>query len=359
VNDLSTTPAGLLEPLCASITAPDDAVREAAVRAFDAKTKPRRSLGRVETLAADVAAIRGTTALGELVAGIVVAAGDHGVAVEGVSAYPAEVTEQMVANIAGGGAAISVLARTTGARLVLVDAGTAAERVHPGALDVRVARGTGNIAVEPAMTHAQATTLLLGGAELARGLVREGVNLIALGEMGIANSTVAAALTAALAPADPGLVCGHGTGVDDRGREHKVVIVRRALAASQADATAPLATLAALGGFEIAFLTGVTLGAAAARVPVLLDGFITGAAALAAIRIEPAAGGFLIASHRSREPGHRVILDALGLAPLVDLDLRLGEGSGAALCIPLVAAALALYADMATFAAAGVTDAGA
>ena len=177
--------------------------------------------------------------------------------------------------------------------------------------------------------------------------------------MGIANSTVAAALTAALAPADPGLVCGHGTGVDERGREHKVAVVRRALAVADPDPADPVGVLAALGGFEIAFLAGVALGAAASRVPVLLDGFITGAAALAAVRIEPAAGASMIASHRSQEPGHRVILDALGLAPLVDLDLRLGEGSGAALCIPLVAAALALYAEMATFGDAGVTDAGA
>jgi nicotinate-nucleotide--dimethylbenzimidazole phosphoribosyltransferase len=349
----------VLDDVINAIAAPDPALRVEAQRLFDGKTKPRGSLGRVETLVADLAAIRGTVALGTLRAGIVIAAADHGVAAEGVSAYPQEVTEQMVANIATGGAAISVLARETGARLVLVDAGTKAEHVHAGALDVRVGQGTANFAAAPAMTRTQAVTLMERGAGLAAELAGDGVNLLALGEMGIANTTAASALCAALLPADPGLVCGHGTGIDAETRLHKVHVVGRALERAHPDPDDPIGTLAELGGFEIAFLAGVTLGAAAARVPVLLDGFITGAAALAAARTQPRVTGSLIASHRSREPGHRLVLDDLGLSPLVDLDLRLGEGSGAALCLPLVALALALYADMATFDAAGVTDAGA
>jgi len=351
--------AAALEALCASVGLPDARVRASAERALDAKTKPRRSLGRIESLAADIAAIRGSTDLGDFRPVVVVAAGDHGVAIEGVSAYPQVVTQQMVANIAGGGAAISVLAREFGARLVVVDAGTLAPVVHPGAVDARVRAGTGNIAVEPAMRHGEAIALVLHGAALARELAAEGCNLIALGEMGIANTTVASALASAYLHLDPDVVTGTGTGIDSDARRRKVEVIRRALAiANPADAE-PVATLAMLGGCEIAYLAGVAVGAAAARIPVLLDGFISTAAALVATRLAPSVGDSLIASHCSQEPGHVVVLEALGLRALVDLELRLGEGSGAALCIPLVRAALALLADMATFSAVGVTDTGA
>jgi nicotinate-nucleotide--dimethylbenzimidazole phosphoribosyltransferase len=322
----------------------DERARAAAQAALDAKTKPRGSLGRLEELAARVAAIRGTPEPGRLEAAVVVAAGDHGVAAEGVSAYPAEVTRQMLANFEAGGAAVCVLVRAAGARVHVVDVG--------------VGQPTRNIARGPAMSRNEACCLLDEGAAYAAELAADGVGLVALGEMGIANSTVAAALASALLGADAERVCGRGTGVDDEGLRRKVAVVRRALAANPVDRDDPVAVLAALGGFELAFLCGVALGAAARRMVVLLDGFISSVAALVAARLAPAAAEAMIAAHLSPEPGHRLVLDALGLEPVLDLGLRLGEGSGAALCLPLLDAALAVLDEMATFATAGVTDAG-
>jgi nicotinate-nucleotide--dimethylbenzimidazole phosphoribosyltransferase len=348
-----------LAAVVAAVASPDERVRAATRAALDAKTKPRGSLGRLEELVCVVAAIRGTATPGALAAAVVLAAADHGVAAEGVSAYPQEVTGQMVANIAAGGAAVSVLSRHAGARLVIVDCGTLAPSGLPGVLDRRAGPGTADIALGPAMSRAVAVGLIVAGAELASELAADGAGVIAVGEMGIANSTAAAALSAALLPAAPGAVCGRGTGIDAAGLERKVEIVGRALAANAGAAADAVGALAALGGFEIAFLAGVCLGAAGARVPVVLDGFITGAAALAAARIAPAVTGSMIAAHRSTEPGHRLQLDALGLAPVLDLGMRLGEGSGAALVLPIVRAGLAILADMASFDSAGVTDAGA
>jgi nicotinate-nucleotide--dimethylbenzimidazole phosphoribosyltransferase len=315
-----------------------------ARRAYDSKTKPRGSLGRLEDLGCRLAAIRGFVP-GRLEAAIVVAAGDHGVADEGVSAYPQEVTAQMVANFAAGGAAINVLARRAGAQLVVVDAGTAVPFEHELVRSARMGAGTANMTLGPAKRAFAAADALV--SEL------DGVDVVGLGEMGIANTTSASALTAALLGADPELVCGRGTGLDDAGVARKVDAVRRALAANEgAD------PLTALGGFEIAFLAGIVLACERRRVAVLLDGFITGAAALAATRVSPSAVDVMIASHRSSEPGHRLVLEALGLEPLLDLGLRLGEGSGAALALPLLDASIAILAEMATFGDAGVTDAG-
>jgi nicotinate-nucleotide--dimethylbenzimidazole phosphoribosyltransferase len=306
-----------------------------ARRAYDAKTKPRGSLGRLEDLGCRLAGIRGFVP-DRLEKAIVVAAGDHGVAEEGVSAYPQEVTAQMLANFAAGGAAINVLARQAGARLVVVDRGVGA--------------GTRNMTRGPAMTADEVERELAAADDLVDEL---DVDVIALGEMGIANTTSASALTAALLGVEPALVCGRGTGLDDEGVTRKVDAVRRALAANEgAD------PLTALGGFEIAFLAGVALACERRRIAVLLDGFITGAAALAAAYISPSVTGVLIAAHRSPEPGHALILDALGLEPLLDLGLRLGEGSGAALALPLLDASVAILAEMATFGDAGVTDSG-
>jgi nicotinate-nucleotide--dimethylbenzimidazole phosphoribosyltransferase len=306
-----------------------------ARRAYDAKTKPRGSLGRLEDLGCRLAAIRGFVP-DRLEKAIVVAAGDHGVAEEGVSAYPQEVTAQMLANFAAGGAAINVLARQAGARLVVVDRGVGA--------------GTRNMTKGPAMTADEVQRELAAAADLVDDL---DVDVIGLGEMGIANTTSASALTAALLGVEPALVCGRGTGLDDEGVTRKVDAVRRALAANEgAD------PLTALGGFEIAFLAGVALACERRRIAVLLDGFITGAAALAAAHISPSVTGVLIAAHRSPEPGHALVLDALGLEPLLDLGLRLGEGSGAALALPLLDASVAILAEMATFGDAGVTDSG-
>ena len=317
---------------------------EAARRALDAKTKPRGSLGRLEQLAVQIATVRGTPQPGRLAAAIVVAAADHGVAAEGVSAYPAEVTRQMLANFEAGGAAVCVLARAAGARVDVVDVG--------------VGRPTGNIADGPAMSQTEARRLLDEGRAYTRALEADGVGIVALGEMGIANSTVAAAVAAALLDVEAERVCGRGTGIDDEGLRHKVAVVRRALEANPVDNDDPIAVLAALGGSELAFLCGVALAATGLRMVVVLDGFISSVAALVAARLDPTAAGSMIAAHLSPEPGHPLVLEALGLAPLLDLGLRLGEGSGAALSLPLLDAALAVLEEMATFEAAGVTDAG-
>jgi nicotinate-nucleotide--dimethylbenzimidazole phosphoribosyltransferase len=317
---------------------------ESARRALDAKTKPRGSLGRLEEVAIRIAAIRGTPQPGRLDAAVVVAAADHGVAEEGVSAYPAEVTGQMLANFEGGGAAVCVLTRAAGARVHVVDVG--------------VGRPSGNIARGPALSEEGVRRLLREGDACAAMLAADGIGIVALGEMGIANSTVAAALAAALLDVDAELVCGRGTGVDDEGLARKVAVVRTALAANPVDRADPIAVLAALGGSELAFLCGVALGAAARRMVVVLDGFISSVAGLVAARIAQGAVDSMIAAHLSPEPGHRRVLDELGLEPLLDLGLRLGEGSGAALCLPLLDAALAVLDEMATFDSAGVSDAG-
>jgi nicotinate-nucleotide--dimethylbenzimidazole phosphoribosyltransferase len=319
---------------------------EAARQAYDAKTKPRGSLGRLEELGCRLAAIRGFVPR-KLDAAIVVAAGDHGVAHEGVSAYPQEVTAQMVANFATGGAAINVLARQAGARLVVVDAGVATPTEHELVRPVRLGAGTANLAEGPAMTEQEVQRAFTAAAELVDEL--GDVDVVGVGEMGIGNTTSASALTAALLGVEPETVCGPGTGLDDAGVAHKVETVRRALRVN-----AGRDPLTALGGFEIAFLAGVIRACAARRIAVLLDGFITGAAALAS----GVAADTLIASHRSPEPGHALVLAELGLEPLLDFGLRLGEGSGAALALPLLRAAVAILDEMATFADAGVTDAG-
>jgi nicotinate-nucleotide--dimethylbenzimidazole phosphoribosyltransferase len=330
------------------VTAADD-----ARRAFDAKTKPRGSLGRLEDLGVRLAGIRGFVP-SSLEAAIVVAAADHGVAREGVSAYPSEVTAQMVLNFAAGGAAINVLARQAGARLVVVDAGVATPVEAEGVRQLRLGAGTASFASGPAMSEEQARRGLEMGSELVASLGR--VDVVGLGEMGIGNTTSASAVTAALLDVEPEEVCGRGTGIDDEGLARKVDVVRRGLEANTS--REPLAVLAGLGGFELAVLAGAVLGCARERIAVLLDGFITTAAALVAVRLEPGAADVLIASHRSPEPGHARLLDALGEEPLLDLSLRLGEGTGAALALPLLRSAVAILAEMATFADAGVTDAG-
>jgi nicotinate-nucleotide--dimethylbenzimidazole phosphoribosyltransferase len=321
---------------------PRAAVADAARARLDAKTKPRGSLGRLEDLAVRIAEIRGSATPGRLRAAVVVAAADHGVAARGVSAYPQEVTAQMLANFASGGAAVCVLARLAGAELRVFDLGVGA--------------GTADMTGGPAMTGGQARDCIDRGRRVASDLAAEGFGIVALGEMGIGNTTSASAMTAALLGVEPELVCGPGTGLDAAGVRHKVDVVRRALEANElGDAEA---VVAAVGGFETAFLAGVAIGAAERGLVVLLDGFITGAAALAAERIRPGTRSAMVAAHRSPEPGHALVLDALELDPLLDLGLRLGEGSGAALALPIVHASLAILEEMATFESAGVTDAG-
>ncbi len=341
-----------------SVPPVDEEARSAARAELDRKTKPRGSLGRLEDLAVTLAGIRGNVALEPLRAAIVVAAADHGVAREGVSAYPQEVTRQMLGNFASGGAAICVLARRAGAELVVVDAGVIEPLAHPAVRDLRLGPGTDNAAAGPAMTREQASEAMSRGEALAHELLGAGANVVALGDMGIGNTTSASALACAFLGCDPVAVCGAGTGLDAEGVAHKVAVVQRMLDRNRPDPSDAVGVLAALGGFEIALLAGVALGAAERRAVVVLDGFITSAAALAAMRLEPEIAGYLVASHRSPEPGHALVLAELGLEPLLDLGMRLGEGSGAALALPLLEAARAILVEMATFDDAGVTDTG-
>jgi nicotinate-nucleotide--dimethylbenzimidazole phosphoribosyltransferase len=346
-----------VEEIAIEIQALDQQAMESARQRQLQLTKPPGSLGRLEALSIQLAGITGQAQPRVDSKAIVVMAGDHGVTAEGVSAYPAEVTPQMVLNFLHGGAAINVLARQVGARVVIVDMGVAAPLdPHDDLLDRKVALGTANMAQGPAMTIEQAEMALAVGRDLAAQLAAEGVQLLGTGEMGIGNTTPSSALTAVLTGAPVTDVVGRGTGVDDDGLARKVEIVERALQVNRPAADEPLAALAKVGGFEIAGLAGLILGAAQARVPVVIDGFITGAAALVAARLAPAAVDYMIASHQSVEIGHRVILENLGLVPLFKLDLRLGEGTGAALAMHTIEAAARVLREMATFESAGVSD---
>jgi nicotinate-nucleotide--dimethylbenzimidazole phosphoribosyltransferase len=348
-----------LDDLLAKVAACSDRVREQARSALDGKTKPRGSLGFLEDIAVQYAAVRGEVTPGSPRFAVVVAAADHGVSARGVSAYPVEVTAQMVANIAAGGAAVAVLSRQAGVRLVVVDAGSRADTVPVGVLDRRQLRGSGDITVGAAMPRREAVRLLLAGAELARDLAADGITAVGIGEMGIGNSTVAAALTAALLSVSAVQVTGPGTGVTGAALAAKVDLVDTALRRWRATTSAsPVAVLAELGGLEIAFLTGLVLGAAAARMLVVMDGFITTSAALVACALAPAAVDALIAGHRSPEPGHAIALEALRRRPILELDLRLGEGSGAVVASSVIGAAVAILTEMASFDSAGVTDTG-
>jgi nicotinate-nucleotide--dimethylbenzimidazole phosphoribosyltransferase len=349
-----------LERTCASIAAPARQIAEQTQRLLDVKTKPRGSLGKLEQLACRVAAIRGLPKPPAPTKAIVVLAADHGVANEGVSAFPQAVTRQMLLNFAGGGAAINVLSRQCGARLFVADLGV----VEPlegaaGVRSLRVGAGTRSFLREAAMTREQALRALEIGIEIADELIEQGIDLVGLGEMGIANTTSASALTVAFTGASVDDVTGRGTGIDDTTLLHKRDVIRRSLALHGPDFSDGVETLAKLGGFEIAGLAGVALGCAARRVPVIVDGFISSVAALVAAKIAPLAKASMLSSHRSVEGGHRHVLAALDLEPMFDLDLRLGEGTGAALAMQWVEAALRILNEMSTFEAAGVSDSGA
>ncbi len=346
-----------LGELTATIALPDARWAERAWARLDDLTKPPRSLGELETIAARVAAVQRTERPAVERKAVVLAAGDHGVVAEGVSPYPQEVTGQMVANFAAGGAAINQIADAVGAELVLLDVGTVGGGSPVAGLRVeRVRPGTANMACGPAMTREEAEAAVLIGARVAGELAADGVSLLGTGEMGIGNTTAAAAVTAALTGVEPAGVVGRGTGLDDEGVARKADVVRRALDVNAVDSADPLGVLAAVGGLEIAALAGVVLGGARAGVCVVSDGFVSGAAALLAARMCPAASGYLFASHRSAEPGHGVILETLGLSPLFDLGMRLGEGTGAALAMPVIDAACSMMSGMATFSEAGVSD---
>jgi nicotinate-nucleotide--dimethylbenzimidazole phosphoribosyltransferase len=341
-----------------SIPPIDEEARRLARDRQDRLTKPAGSLGRLEVLSVDLAGMTGRIdpPLGHRV--VFTLAADHGVAAEGVSAYPREVTAQMVLNFLAGGAAVNVLARMVGARVVVADLGVDADLPnHPSLRSLKVRRGTDSITRGPAMSVDEARQAIDHGRHLVLDEMEHGLDVALTGDMGIGNTTASAALICALTGLDPQDVVGRGTGVDDAGLARKREAVRAALDVNaERISRGPLDALAALGGLEIAGLVGVIIEAASQRKPVVIDGFISGAAALAAARIAPGATAYMVASHRSQELGHAAALQQLGLKPLFDLDLRLGEGTGALLALPLLDAAVRTLNEMATFDEAGVSD---
>lgn len=346
-----------LQDVCDRIQPLDPRLSGKAQSQLDHLTKPLGSLGRLEELAARYVTITGELKPAVPRGVVFTFAADHGVTQEGVSAYPRKVTPQMVLNFLRGGAGVNVLARHAGVDVRVVDIGVDHDfGAVPGLIAKKVRQGTGNISREPAMTRAQAEQSILIGVELATLAVQEGIGLIGTGEMGIGNTTPSAAIAAVMTghPADE--VTGRGTGIDDAGHERKIQVIRQAIDLHRPDRADPLGVLAKVGGLEIGGLAGVILGGAAARVPVVLDGFIAGAAALIAVGLQPRCREYLIAAHRSVERGHQAVLDHLSLKPLLDLDLRLGEGTGACLGMGLVCAAVKIYAEMATFDEAGVSE---
>jgi len=329
-----------------------------AARARHAQlTKPQGSLGRLEELAIQVAGITGQSRPRLERKAIVVCAGDHGVVAEGVSAFPQEVTAQMVLNFLRGGAAINVLARHVDARVVVMDVGVAADLPPHADLRVRkIGHGTANIALGPAMTRAQAEQSIEVGIATIEEEIARGLDIVGTGDMGIGNTTPASAIVATFTDLSAARVTGRGTGVDDAGLARKVATVERALEINRPNPTDPLDVLSKVGGFEIGAIAGLVLGAAAHRIPVVVDGFISTAGALIATELCPAARDYCIAAHRSVEIGHQAMLAHIGLNPLLDLNMRLGEGTGAALAISLVEAACRVLDEMATFAEAEVSD---
>lgn len=337
------------------IPAPDDAVMDAARMHQAQLIKPPGALGELEALAIRLAGLQGRVLPRVDRVQISVFAADHGIAVEQVSAFPQAVTAQMIDNFAAGGAAISVLARALGATLEVIDLGTVGvSRAVRGVRRERIAARTANFSREAAMSPAQLAAALASGGAAARRAHAAGAELLIGGEMGIANTSSATALAAAVLGVAPQRVSGPGTGLDAGGIAHKIRIIERALVLHCVQPQEPLELLRRLGGFEIAALVGYALAGAQLGLPMLVDGFIASSAALIATRQAPACAAWLLFAHRSTEPGHRLVLDALAARPLLELGLRLGEGSGAALAVPLLRLACALHAGMASFAEAGV-----
>jgi nicotinate-nucleotide--dimethylbenzimidazole phosphoribosyltransferase len=334
-----------------------DAAAMAAARERQANlTKPPGALGRLEELSVQLAGITGVLRPSLSPRQVIVCAGDHGVTVEGVSAYPSEVTAQMVLNFLHGGAAINVLARQFGATVQVLDAGVAADLpAHPLLCAAKVRRGTANLRREPAMSRDEAAAAIAAGIVAAQQAIAGGACVLATGDMGIGNTTASAAIAAVLTGKPPAEVTGLGTGLDSVQWRHKVTVIEEALARHAPDPSDALDVLAKVGGLEIGAIGGVILAGAAACVPVIVDGIISTAGAAIAVGLCPAVQPFLIAGHRSVEPGHATLLQHLGLRPLIDLDLRLGEGTGAVLALPLLDAAVATLNDMATFAEAQVS----
>ncbi len=344
-------------PWQTAIPSPSQTHRETALSRQGQLTKPAGSLGRLETLAVDLAALQNTDTPGADRISIAVFAADHGVCAEGVSAFPQAVTGQMIANFVAGGAAISVMARHLQARLEVINLGTATPPpTSDGVVDETIAAGSANLARQAAMSTAQLEQALAAGDRAAQRAADQQAQLFIGGEMGIGNTTSASAMACALLAEPAVALAGPGTGLDAEGVCHKVTVIERALA-RHGDNREPLAVLASLGGFEIAALAGALIGSAARGIPVLVDGFIVTVAALAAVRLRPDLRDWLLFAHHSREPGHTRLLEALNAEPVLNLSMRLGEGSGAAVAVPVIRSACALHNGMATFADAGVNNA--
>ena len=335
----------------------DESARNAALARQQQLTKPPGALGQLETLAIHLAAMQGREKPQVDKVFISVFAGDHGIAEENVSAFPQLVTAEMVKNFARGGAAICVLARQLDAKLEVVNLGTAFDTgTLPGVLQCNIGKGTSNFAKQPAMTEAQLAAAMQAGRDSAEHAANLGTQLYIGGDMGIANTTSAAALACALLQHTPQQLAGPGTGLDANGVQHKAAVIARALALHAANLNDPLEILRRLGGFEIAALAAAYISCAQRGITVLVDGYITTAAALIAVRINPEISPWLIYSHRSAEPGHILMLNALQAETLLELGMRLGEGSGAGMAVPLLRLACALHNEMATFAEASVSE---
>jgi nicotinate-nucleotide--dimethylbenzimidazole phosphoribosyltransferase len=346
-----------LNDVVARIQSPDRSLLAQAQARLDRLTKPVGSLGRLEEVAARYAMLSGEMKPAVPRGAVFTFAADHGVAIEGVSAYPREVTPQMVLNFLRGGAGVNVLARHVGVEVRVVDIGVAYDfGVVPGLIQKKIMPGTSNFLKQPAMSREQAEQAMMVGVELSTEAVSQGIGLIGTGDMGIGNTTASSAMTAVMTGRSAAEVTGRGTGIDDAAHARKITVIRQALATHRPDRADPMGVLSKVGGLEIAGLAGLILGAAACRVPVVLDGFISGAAALIAVGLQPRCREYLIASHRSVECGHQAILDHLDLKPLLDLGLRLGEGTGACLGMQLVFAAVKIMTEMATFGEAGVSE---
>lgn len=348
----------LLDQTVQAICPLDTVAMDAARARQNNLTKPPGSLGRLEALSIQVAGITGQARPILKEKAVITCAGDHGVVAQGVSAFPQEVTPQMVHNFLNGGAAINVLARHVGARVIVVDAGVAADfDPQPGLVIKKVAYGTADMTAGPAMSRAQAIQAIEAGIQVVQDEISRGLSMVATGDMGIGNTTPSSAIVAAITGQPVSQVTGRGTGINNEQLAHKAAVIEKALAINQPNPNDALDVLSKVGGFEIGAIAGVILGAAAHRIPVVIDGFISTAGALIAGELAPLARGYMIAAHVSVEVGHKTMLQHLGLSPCLDFDLRLGEGTGAALVISVVEAACKVLNEMATFESAGVSGA--
>jgi len=346
-----------IKKICKEIPGVDQELIIETQQRLDNLTKPLGSLGRLEELSKQICGITGKAdpVLNNKV--IFTLAADHGVTRQGVSAYPQEVTAQMVYNFLAGGAGINVLAKHVGARVVVVDIGVATDlKSHPGLKIKKINYGTKNMAQGAAMTKAEAINAICAGIEIFNAELKQGLDIIGTGEMGIGNTTAASAITACFTGRPVKDVVGKGAGLSDAGLKRKIAIIKKSIRINQPNPADPLDVLSKVGGFEIAGLAGIILAASRNKVPVVIDGFISGAAALVAFQLEPKVKDYMIAAHKSREGGHKFILDYIGLRPLLDLDLRLGEGTGGALGIGLADAAIKILTQMATFKSAKVSQ---